>query len=266
MNDKKLCTIITGASSGLGKFLSFELAKSDAKQHFLLIGRNQAKLNEVAQHVIASGNKIYILAIDLCLPEAINQILLLLEEYNLSVDTLYNNAGIGYHGSFVEMTKQQIEKIIMTNINALVFLTHAVLPQLLENRGKLVNIASVYAGAPVPKQVVYSATKAFLQTFSNSLASEYYRQGLSVSCVYPGSIATAFRTRIGIEEKNSRFTASAETVAKIIIDKVAKKKLIIIPVWYNRLFMGLNALLPMRCLTFVVPFLIYKLRKVQEMD
>lgn len=260
------CTLITGASSGLGQALALELGKLANKQSFILIGRNIDSIEQTAKQLRKADNIAYSLCIDLCNNDASKLILSFLETNHLCVSTLYNNAGIGYHGDFCNMTKQQIENILLTNINSLVFLTHMLLPQLLSKKGKIINIASVYAGLPVPHQVIYAASKSFLQNFSLSLASEYHHQGLSISCVYPGSIATSFRKRIGIKEKNSAFTMQPEIVASIIIDKVKKNKLTIIPGWHNRLFVYLNRVLPIKWLTYIVPFLIYKLRRIQTSE
>lgn len=253
--------VITGASSGIGRALALSYARQGSA--LLLIGRNNDALHCTQSKARAYGADVYTLSQDLTDTDACDKIDAFLNSQNLKVHMLINNAGIGFHGYFGEMHEKDIDAVLTTNIFALVNLTHRLLPSLIETKGHIVNISSVYAHTPVIKQIVYAASKAFVESFSLGLAEELKAKGVTVSCVFPGSTLTSFRHRLGLKETSTRFSQAPDEVANYIMKGVSKNHLLIIPGWHNRLFMRVTHHLPKRWLVRIIPFIVYRLRRLK---
>jgi hypothetical protein len=111
----------------------------------------------------------------------------------MNVDLLVNNAGFGTHGRFETLPPERERGEIAVNVAALVALTHAFLPAMLERgRGGVINVASTAAFQPVPYMAVYAATKAFVRSFSEALHEEVRARGVRVLALCPGPTATEF--------------------------------------------------------------------------
>lgn len=258
-------TLITGASSGIGQALAFVYAKNGA--NLILTGREESALIATAKKC----EKLYDIRAtwisqDLTQTNAARNIYDFCKNKGVIVTTLINNAGLGEYGNFHNMSQDNIRTMLSVNIHALVDLTYLFLQDMvLQKNGSIVNIGSVYSYVAVPNQVLYAATKAFVKSFSLGLSSELQRSGVEVSCVCPGATHTQFHQRAGIEKKDDRFSLSAEIVAEKIYDGLTKKKWMIIPGWYNKLFVILVRHLPEAVLPAIVKFLAYRLRAVRSM-
>lgn len=228
--------IITGASSGIGKALVFEFAKNGF--NVFLTARNEVALREIAEQCEREFNiKTEIFLADLADLDSIDNLVKAIS--NRKFDVLVNNAGFGVKGDFVETSIEDELKILNVQLAAMLKLTKAVLPKMIEAKsGKILNVASVYSFAPVPKQAVYSASKAFILNFSSALQNEVKDKHIQISTVCPGITQTEFRTRAGItDKKTSGMTAGK--VAEISFREMMKGKNIIIPGFQNKIFVFL---------------------------
>jgi uncharacterized protein len=187
--NKPVCTLVTGASSGLGK----ELAIGFAQRHHNLVlvalpGRNLhlfCNELEITYGIIAKGYECD-LTNDIERDELVRSVLL-----NFSVNQLVNNAGVGGSKRFSEADCNYLDKIIQLNIRATILLTHFLLPELLNHKPALIiNIASMAAFCPIPYKTIYPASKAFIYSFSKSLGKELKGAGVKVIVVNPGQIIT----------------------------------------------------------------------------
>jgi short-subunit dehydrogenase len=116
-----------------------------------------------------------------------------LDERGLAVDGLVNCAGFGLTGRFASQAPAVIQAMCDVNVRAVVAMTRAFLPPMLERRrGRIVNVASNAAFQPIPYLAVYAATKAFVLSFSEALASELAGTGVQVQALCPGITATEF--------------------------------------------------------------------------
>jgi short-subunit dehydrogenase len=184
--------LITGASSGIGA----ELAKLCAGAGFdvVVVGRNQAALEELAR---PWGARARVLAADLADPGAPDQIFDQLR--STSVEILINNAGFGVRGPFAETNWVQETELVQVNVTALAHLSKLFLPGMLQRRsGRILNVASTAAFVPGPYMAAYYASKAFVRSFSESLAGEVEGTGVTVTVLCPGPTRTAFAERAGI--------------------------------------------------------------------
>jgi len=238
--------LVTGASSGIGMALARELAHRG--HDLILLGRDAGGLAQLAQELNrAHQTTAKVFAQDLSTPAAVQAIKGMLERENLPVSVLVNNAGYGIHGPFAETDLERELALVHLQIHAMLILTKACLTGMLRRReGRILNVASVYAYSPVPLQSVYAACKAFLLSFSESLAAELQGTGVSVTVLCPGMTATAFRTRAGMRDKDSWLSMDAGTVASIACRGLFRNKPVVVPGVINHLYVWVSRLVPRR--------------------
>ena len=187
--------LVTGASAGIG----VEFAKRLAERGYdvILSARRRERLVELAARLRAEHGdvRVEVIVADLSLPVAPAQIVAETARLGLHVDLLVNNAGFGTHGRFEALDADRERCEIAVNVAALVALTHAYLPAMLERgSGGVINVASTAAFQPVPYMSVYGATKAFVRSFSEALHEEVRTRGVRVLALCPGPTATEFFT------------------------------------------------------------------------
>ena len=157
--------VVTGASSGLGAIFAQRLGKRGF--NLLLTGRHPDRLEQVRQRVIANARDcaITLLTADLATGDGV--LALLRELGDRPVDLLVNNAGFGTYGPFDRSDRRRAMDVIAVDVAALVQVTRAVLPGMVERgRGGVLNVASTIAFQPAPYQATYGAAKTFALSFS----------------------------------------------------------------------------------------------------
>ena len=180
--------LVTGASRGLGMAFARELA--ERHQNLILVGRSVESLNSVASELRkAKATKIVALPMDLASPGAGQKLARALYDCNLKINLLVNNAGFGLRGEFRALDVSRQVEMLRLNNEAIVELTYSLLPGLLEQRYKgIINVSSTAGFQPIPYASLYSATKAFLTTFSLALEQELRAYGVTVVTVCPGRL------------------------------------------------------------------------------
>ncbi|MGA7909125.1 MAG: SDR family oxidoreductase [Candidatus Sulfotelmatobacter sp.] len=217
MQSSNQTALITGASGGIG----YELAVLFAKDHhdLALVARSGDKLTQAAAELQTRfGVTVKTIALDLADPPAPKFLFDQLQREGIVVDSLVNNAGFGALGEFAHMPEQEILGQIHLNVTALTHLTRLFLaPMLARGSGKIMNVASTAAFQPGPLMAVYYATKAYVLSFSEALADELRKSGVTVTCFCPGATHTGFAKRAGTEKSRlfKRFGAmDAKPVAR----------------------------------------------------
>jgi uncharacterized protein len=184
--------LITGASSGIGE--CFARALAARKHNLALVARSEEKLRALAdklrgQHDIRTAA----LAFDLSVAGAAAALVEKLHADALSVDLLINNAGFGGRGEFWQLPLDRQAEMMRLNVLAVVELTHLLLPPMVAERsGAIINVSSTASFQPVPYTATYAATKAFVTSFSMSLAEEVRPYGIRVVTLCPGGTRTNF--------------------------------------------------------------------------
>lgn len=235
--------VVTGASSGIGASIANELGRR--KRSVVLVGRDEAALAEQARAVEAHGVQALAIAADLSTVEGLEILKSRLARDGIAPEILVNNAGFGLHGPFEQSDGAASGKMIDLQLKGMVELTRSFLPTMLERKtGRILNVASVYAFSPVQNQAVYAACKAFMLSFSRSLALELRGSGVMVSVLCPGITHTRFRSRAGMKDKPSAFALEAGAVAAIGVRGMLKGQLLIVPGWGNRLYVASARCLP----------------------
>lgn len=193
-----LC-VITGASSGIG----YELAKKFAANDFdLLVVAEDAGIAEAAQAFENLGANVTKAQIDLSKEEGVEELYRIIKNTARVVEVLCVNAGVGVGGASFDKTDLQKEmNLIKLNVLSVVQLTKLVLKDMLAvGHGKILFTSSVAAFMPGPYESVYSASKAFVQSFAESLHEENKDKGITITSLQPGPTETNFFHRAGMDD------------------------------------------------------------------
>ncbi|HLI31133.1 MAG TPA: SDR family oxidoreductase [Solirubrobacteraceae bacterium] len=229
--------LVTGASSGIGAALAREL--SARGYELILVARRAERMQQLAEQL---PGRAHVIACDLA-GEA-GALADKVAALSLSVDLLVNNAGFGTHGRFAEIDAVREAEEVRVNCEAIVTLSHAFLPAMLERRrGGIITIASTAGMQPLPYEAVYSATKAFARAFSDALHAELRGSGVKVLCVNPGPVPTEWQAVAGYSPDHLPPVPgkiSAEQVAREAIRAFERGRRSIIPGTVIRWYMRLN--------------------------
>jgi short-subunit dehydrogenase len=185
--------LITGAFGGLGQAFAEQLAAKGCSR-LVLVGRSEAKLQELAQRLERQSNvTTTVLTADFASNVEVDQLISTLETRNIHVDLLVNNAGFGVFQKFLETPLDRQMEQVDVNVRALVSLTHALTPAMVaRNTGGVINLSSSAGFQPVPGANIYAASKSFVLLFSEALAQELVTTRVRVLAVCPGPVATGF--------------------------------------------------------------------------
>jgi hypothetical protein len=255
MNERSKGTaLVTGASSGIG----LELARVFAQHGYDLVitARDEARLREVA-HDLQTRHRVTVrvLAADLALHNAPQQIFEELQRDGIAVNVLVNNAGFATYGPFSQTDLDTELQLVQVNIAALTHLTKLFLPQMQQRRrGKVLNVASTAAFQPGPLMAVYYASKAYVLSFSQAIGEELRGSGVSVSCLCPGPTASSFQERAAMQKSKlmSGTMMDARTVALAGYRGLMRNQPVIIPGAHNKGFALLAKLLPGKAVLQIV--------------
>ncbi|HLY80560.1 MAG TPA: SDR family oxidoreductase [Caulobacteraceae bacterium] len=188
--------LITGASSGIGATYADRLAHRG--HDLVLVARDRQRLEASAERLRAeTGVRVEVLPADLTQKDDLLRVEAKLRE-DARIGILVNNAGAAAPGGFAGPDLDAQERLIQLNVTAVTRLAGAAIPRFLaEGGGAIVNIASVLALAPEILPGIYSATKAFVLTFSQALQAELGPRGLYVQAVLPAATRTEIWERSG---------------------------------------------------------------------
>ncbi len=209
--------LVTGASSGIGESMARQLAGRGTD--LVLVARRGDLLERLAAELPV---EVHTMAADLTHPDQLKAV-----EDRLCtspVDLLVNNAGFGAFGPVAELSADEQVKEIDLNITALVRLTRAALPGMLERgAGGILNVASMAGFTPAPGTAVYSATKAFVTSFTESVHTEVHGTGVHVTALCPGF------TRTGDTTARELLWLRRADVARAGLDAVAAGRAMCVP-------------------------------------
>lgn len=206
--------LITGASSGIGE--CFARALAGRGRDLVLVARSQDKLAALARDLATKGAvQAEVVALDLSEAGAAARLAQLLGERQFAIDLLVNNAGFGAQGEFWRLPLERQSEMLRLNIQALVELTHLLLPAMIERRhGAIVNVSSTASFQPIPYTAVYSASKAFVTSFSMALAEELRPRGVRVVTLCPGGTRTNFFDASQYEKRD--FAGGLQTPEEVV--------------------------------------------------
>lgn len=219
--------MVTGATAGIGAAFARRLA---AEGHdLLLVARDRERLASAAAGL---RTDVRVFSADLSTADgcaAVEE-----ELRGRPVDLLVNNAGIGLNQNFVESTVDAQERLLRLNVHSVMRLTLAVLPGMVERRrGDVVNVSSTAGfGVPHPGST-YSASKAWVTNFSDSIGQSVRRDGVRVMALCPGFTRTEFHERAGIDMSKtpSWMWLDADEVVRVGLRDLRRGRMISVPNW-----------------------------------
>ena len=192
--------IITGASSGLGVEF-FKEIQNEQLDEVWVIARREKNLIEICESYGKTGYKI--LPMDITVEENLTTLESLLMSEKPTIKFLINNAGFGVFGKVFDIDKKKQSSMIDLNVKALTEITSIALKHM-DKGSKIINTCSIASFAPNANLTAYSATKAYVMSFSRALRQELKKKNINVTAVCPGPMATEFLSVAGIENGNSK--------------------------------------------------------------
>lgn len=243
--------LITGASAGIGEAIARELARR--RWNLVLSARRRERLEALARELAAAhGIEAMPLVADLAEPAAPAVIEATLSAHGIAVDLLVNNAGYGLPGFYHKTAWSDQARFLQVMLTAPCELTHRLLPAMrTRKRGYILNVASLAGLIPGSAgNTLYGAVKAFLVSFSQSLALENRDLGIKVSALCPGFTFSEFhdvsQARHLVQQLPKWMWMSAEEVARRGLDALFAGKVVYVPGAVNRIMRFLAKHLPDR--------------------
>ncbi len=231
--------LVTGATAGIGAAFARQLAARG--DDLVLVARDEARLDALADSL---PTKVEVLAADLATDEGCARV-----EWRCGegVDLLVNNAGLGTKGAFHEVPREAEEHQLRLNVRAVLRLAHAALPPMVERgSGAIVNVSSVAGFAPGTRGATYSASKAWVTNFSESLHLQYGARGVRVLALCPGFTRTEFHQRAEMDVSGipDRMWLAADDVVRAGLADLAAGKAVSVPGGQYKAIVAMSRLVP----------------------
>ena len=216
-NLKGQIALITGAGKGLGKAIAIELAKEGV--NLGLIARTETDLKTVAQEVknINPEIKVAYATADITSNEELTSAITNIKKEVGNIDILINNAGVGKFGKFLDLSIEEWENIVKTNVFGAYYATRIILPEMKERQsGDIVNISSSAGLKGAPLTSAYSASKFGLIGMSESLMQEVRKDNIRVFTMTPSTISTDMAKNLNLTDGNPDTTLQPEDFAELL--------------------------------------------------
>lgn len=244
--------VVTGASSGIGAEIARELARRG--HHVTLVARSVDKLEALAAELSALGHGgpgPSVVPCDLSSREDRASLASTLLAADRSVEVLVNNAGFSTLGPVHASDPEAEMHMVEVDVMAVVDLCARLLPGMVERgRGAVLNVASTAAFQPLPGQAGYGAGKAFVLSYTQSLAGELRGTGVTATTLCPGPVHTGFGERAGFSKEDAEAAlpavmwVSAEKVALDAVNGLDRGRLVVIPGTANRVAAAVSQVTP----------------------
>jgi uncharacterized protein len=234
--------LVTGASDGIGEGFARALAARGVA--LVVTARREDRLHLLATEVPVD---VEVVAADLAAPAQRVALCERLRDRERPVDLLVNAAGFGAYGPFIAMEAARAQDMLAVNVDALVDLTHAALPGMVERgHGAVVNVGSIAGYAPGPHAAVYAASKAFVASFTQALREELRRSDVRMMLLAPGVTDTGFQAAAGVDPLAipSLVRMEVAPVVAAALRDLARDRAVSVPGGLNRLTAAAGTLAP----------------------
>lgn len=238
--------LVTGASSGIGKIFTKELAQRG--YNLLLVARNGEALESFAQELRQHyGIQVEWMGVDLSQKKEVCSLEKKIQDQS-NLSFLVNSAGDSLYQRFQEGKVDDQEAILQVHLLAAIRLAHAAIPKMLERKsGVILNVSSICAFFAAPKSAVYSAAKAGLKQFTESLHLDLEGTGIQVQVLCPGITSTKMPEKLGFDLSHKgikQWIMSPEDVVRISFRDLKKGKVICIPGCKNQSLTRIPQIIP----------------------
>ena len=181
--------LVTGASQGLGKQFAELLCAKGAR--VALAARQVVKITSLKEELEAKGGIAYAVEMDVLDQQSISDCVEVVEHEMGSIDVLVNNAGVAINKFFLDVTEEEYDSVLGTNLKGCFFCAQAVAKKMANRKsGSIINISSVLGTRPIGTLTTYCASKAGLNQLTATMALELARSGVRVNAIAPGYIET----------------------------------------------------------------------------
>lgn len=231
--------LVTGGGSGIGREIVKQLHAHGA--HVIVATLVQAELDALVRDLPPGPGSLLPLQIDLIQDGAIDSLMAEIDRHDIHLSVLINNAGSALYGNHVELEPERVRRMLTLNIQAMSELAGCVAQRMIAHgiSGRILNVASIGAFAPVPRLAAYSASKHYVLAFSQALAEELAPHGIYVGVLCPGITRTPIYDAMGLESGNQTkgsvsqladsFSMSPESVAECALQAIEQKQRVALP-------------------------------------
>jgi short-subunit dehydrogenase len=239
---KRRVAIVTGASSGIGRALAERAVRGG--WNVVAVGRRAERLGELATLVDGATGSLVTLALDLRSPQAAERIVAAALEAFGAIDVLVNNAGGVAVGPIAQQSDAALREQVETHIVVPLALTREALPSLRIAKGQIFYVGSGVARIPVGTLGAYPPVKAAVRNMARIARNELRGDGIAVTYIDPGAVATEFMTRAGFAGPSPNLAASPYDVARKIFAAFATRRPVVNAVPWQTFFVALGEALP----------------------
>jgi short-subunit dehydrogenase len=248
---KDKVVVITGASSGIGRELAYQLAEQGA--WLSLAARNEERLSAVAGECQVRGGRAIAIVTDVGEQAQCSELIQRTVDQYDRIDMLVNNAGMTMWANFEDVSDISFfEQMMRVNYLGSVYCTHYALPFLKKTKGQIIGISSLAGRNGIPKRSGYAASKHAMVGFFDTLRIEIAEYGVSVTMIYPDFVATETRKRalgadgkpIGKSPVRESEVMPAEKCAQLIIQAAAARKRELIMTWRGKVGLWIKLIAP----------------------
>jgi NAD(P)-dependent dehydrogenase (short-subunit alcohol dehydrogenase family) len=213
--------LVTGSTRGIGRAIAEEMAKAGAT--VVVSGTREADVARVVKEFSAEGHRVLGLACDVRRYDEVDALMGFAAAEAGGLDILVNNAGIGLFSPVSEMSPEDWDRVIATNLTGVFYCSRAAIPHLLKRGGgDIINISSLAGKNAFAGGAAYNASKFGLEGLSEAMMLDLRYQNIKVAYVMPGSVATEFSGRTPSREESWRLTAG--DVAEVVLDILAQDR------------------------------------------
>ncbi|MDR1017515.1 MAG: SDR family NAD(P)-dependent oxidoreductase [Lachnospiraceae bacterium] len=197
---EKKYAIITGAAKGMGKDIAFKFA-IEGYHVFLITRKSINELHSFSEDLEKFGASYTEIIGDVGNPQDIEKIKNTIFSITDYVDVLVNNAGIAHIGLLQNMSNEDWDEIIKTNLNSVFYMSKMVIPSMIHKKaGSIINISSMWGSVGASMEVAYSASKGGVESFTKALSKELAPSGIAVNAISPGVVNTSMNSHLSKKE------------------------------------------------------------------
>lgn len=199
---KKKTVLVTGSSRGIGRAIALEFARHSF--HVLLnCSKSADALEEVRAEILRlPGTSCECFSCDVGNAEEVTEMFERIHAVHVGIDVLVNNAGISYIGLLTDMSDDEWNRILQTNLSSVFYCSRAALPPMISRKsGRIINISSMWGSVGASCEVAYSAAKSGMHGFTRALAKELAPSNIQVNAIACGAIDTAMNSQLDAGER-----------------------------------------------------------------
>ena len=190
MEEKKVI-LITGASRGIGRALAYGLAQDDSNNIIANYNKSEDKANELKDELVSNGKNIETYKADVSKRNEVEEMVSFVINKYGKIDVLINNAGISFVKMFTDVSDEDWNYVINTNLYSVFVTTQEVAKNMISRKsGVIINISSIFGVIGASCESIYSVTKAGIDAMTKSLAKEFSYSNIRVNSIAPGLIDT----------------------------------------------------------------------------